>query len=72
MRLVPHSVIFGFVNGLAIIIFTSQFAQFKDATGAWLQGESLVLFTALVVLTMLIICCCPNSLVWFLPFGGLA
>jgi len=25
MRLVPHSVIFGFINGLAIIIFTSQF-----------------------------------------------
>jgi len=59
MRLVPHSVIFGFVNGLAIIIFTSQFAQFKDVTGAWLQGESLAVFTGLVVLTMLII--------WLLP-----
>ena len=59
MRLVPHSVIFGFVNGLAIIIFTSQFAQFKDGTGAWLQGESLAIFSGLVVLTMLII--------WLLP-----
>ena len=29
MRLVPHPVIFGFVNGLAIIIFMSQLAQFK-------------------------------------------
>jgi MFS superfamily sulfate permease-like transporter len=30
MRLVPHPVIFGFVNGLAVIIFTSQLAQFKS------------------------------------------
>jgi SulP family sulfate permease len=29
IRLVPHPVIFGFVNGLAIIIFMSQLAQFK-------------------------------------------
>ncbi|MDO9595179.1 MAG: SulP family inorganic anion transporter, partial [Lutibacter sp.] len=33
MRLVPHPVIFGFVNGLAIIIFMSQLDQFKDASG---------------------------------------
>ncbi|MBT7655506.1 MAG: SulP family inorganic anion transporter [Flavobacteriales bacterium] len=59
MRLVPHSVIFGFVNGLAIIIFTSQFDQFKDNTGAWLEGESLFVFLGLVFLTMLII--------WLLP-----
>lgn len=36
MRLVPHPVIFGFVNGLAIIIFMSQLHQFKDASGNWL------------------------------------
>jgi SulP family sulfate permease len=30
IRLVPHPVIFGFVNGLAIIIFMSQLDQFKD------------------------------------------
>ncbi|MFT5966037.1 MAG: SulP family sulfate permease, partial [Flavobacteriaceae bacterium] len=38
MRLVPHPVIFGFVNGLAIIIFMSQMAQFKDVNGDWLTG----------------------------------
>ncbi|NND04958.1 MAG: SulP family inorganic anion transporter [Saprospiraceae bacterium] len=55
MRLVPHPVIFGFVNGLAIIIFTSQLDQFKDATGAWLTGSTLYILLALVLLTMLII-----------------
>ena len=34
MRLVPHPVIFGFVNGLAIIIFMSQLTQFKDGEAA--------------------------------------
>ncbi len=33
MRLVPHPVIFGFVNGLAIIIFSSQLVQFQDGNG---------------------------------------
>jgi sulfate permease, SulP family len=55
IRLVPHPVIFGFVNGLAIIIFTSQLAQFQDDSGAWLTGNSLLLFSSLVFLTMLII-----------------
>jgi SulP family sulfate permease len=59
MRLVPHPVIFGFVNGLAIIIFMSQLDQFKDASGAWLTGPSLYTFLGLVLLTMLII--------WLLP-----
>jgi SulP family sulfate permease len=55
MRLVPHPVIFGFVNGLAIIIFISQLEQFKDSQGAWLTGSSLYILLALVFLTMLII-----------------
>lgn len=55
MRLVPHPVIFGFVNGLAVIIFMSQLDQFKDATGSWLNGTSLYIMLALVGLTMLII-----------------
>ncbi|MCW1952609.1 MAG: SulP family inorganic anion transporter [Flavobacteriia bacterium] len=55
MRLVPHPVIFGFVNGLAIIIFMSQLTQFKDASGQWLTGESLYVLLGLVFLTMLII-----------------
>ncbi|MCG8698393.1 MAG: SulP family inorganic anion transporter, partial [Bacteroidales bacterium] len=55
MRLVPHPVIFGFVNGLAIIIFMSQLVQFKDADGAWLTGTSLYVMLGLVLVTMLII-----------------
>lgn len=55
MRLVPHPVIFGFVNGLAIIIFISQLDQFKNADGSWLSGPSMNIFLGLVFLTMLII-----------------
>ena len=55
MRLVPHPVIFGFVNGLAIIIFMSQLVQFKTPEGSWLSGTTLYMFGGLVFLTMLII-----------------
>ncbi|GGE07799.1 sodium-independent anion transporter [Psychroflexus salis] len=55
MRLVPHPVIFGFVNGLAVIIFMSQLEQFKDADGNWLSGTNLYILLALVLTTMLII-----------------
>jgi SulP family sulfate permease len=59
IRLVPHPVMFGFVNGLAIVIFMSQLTQFKAADGSgvmhWLQGSSLYLMLGLVSLTMLII-----------------
>ncbi|MFN3195864.1 MAG: SulP family inorganic anion transporter [Chlorobiota bacterium] len=55
MRLVPHPVIFGFVNGLAIIIFSSQLAQFKDDAGNWMSGPELYMFLGLVLLAMLII-----------------
>lgn len=55
MRLVPHPVIFGFVNGLAVIIFMSQLDQFKDTSGAWLTGTALYTILGLVLLTMLII-----------------
>jgi len=55
MRLVPHPVIFGFVNGLAIIIFMSQLEQFKDSSGEWLTGSTLYILLGLVLLTMLII-----------------
>ncbi len=55
IRLVPHPVIFGFVNGLAIIIFMSQLAQFKDADGHWLTGTPFYILLGLVLLTMFII-----------------
>lgn len=78
MRLVPHPVIFGFVNGLAIIIFMSQLAQFKDNNGDWLTGSSLAIFLGLVVLTMLIIWglpkltkVIPSSLMAILTISGI-
>jgi SulP family sulfate permease len=59
IRLVPHPVMFGFVNGLAIVIFMSQLDQFKvaDASGIlhWMTGNTLLLMLGLVVLTMIII-----------------
>lgn len=55
IRLVPHPVIFGFVNGLAIIIFMSQLDQFKGTDGNWMTGNSLYILLGLVFLTMLII-----------------
>ncbi|HET8884730.1 MAG TPA: SulP family inorganic anion transporter [Salinimicrobium sp.] len=59
IRLVPTSVIFGFVNGLAIIIFMAQLDQFKTLNEAgelvWMTGTSLYIMLGLVLLTMLII-----------------
>ncbi|MDC0736912.1 SulP family inorganic anion transporter [Cognatishimia sp. SS12] len=58
IRLVPHPVMLGFVNGLAIVIFLAQLTQFRDpASGGadWLAGGQLVLMLGLVALTMLII-----------------
>lgn len=55
IRLVPQPVIFGFVNGLAIIIFMSQLDQFRDVSGNWLTGMPLYILLGLVLLTMLII-----------------
>ncbi|GAA5185981.1 SulP family inorganic anion transporter [Ferrimonas gelatinilytica] len=59
IRLVPHPVMLGFVNGLAIVIFLAQLGQFKvqDATGnwVWMQGQALYLMLGLIALTMAII-----------------
>jgi sulfate permease, SulP family len=65
-RLIPHPVMLGFVNGLAIIIFMAQFGQFKsldpEATASagspvlqWLQGNEMFVMLGLVALTMAII-----------------
>ncbi|MBF9035360.1 STAS domain-containing protein [Rhodobacterales bacterium HKCCE2091] len=70
IRLVPHPVMLGFVNGLAIVIFLAQLSQFQVpgtaeasghgmAGGEWMSGLPLVLMLALVALTMLVI--------WLLP-----
>ncbi|MFY0635930.1 MAG: SulP family inorganic anion transporter [Vannielia sp.] len=57
IRLVPHAVMLGFVNGLAIVIFLAQLSQFKvpGGDGQWLGGWSLMLMLGLVALTMVII-----------------
>jgi SulP family sulfate permease len=60
MRLVPQPVIFGFVNGLAIIIGGSQLDQFKDDGGEWLTGGSLGIFVGLTLLSMAIIAFLPK------------
>jgi len=54
IRLVPHPVMFGFVNGLAIVIFMAQMDSFK-MDGEWVSGNDLYLMLGLVLLTMLII-----------------
>lgn len=56
IRLVPHPVMFGFVNGLAIIIFMAQFPNFYEKeTETLLSGSSLYMMLGLTLLTMLII-----------------
>ncbi len=59
IRLVPHPVMFGFVNGLAVVIFLAQMDQFKvvDSAGVseWMSGAQLYMMLGLVLLTMLII-----------------
>ncbi len=64
VRLIPHPVMLGFVNGLAIVIFMAQLGQFKivDEGGVlqWMQGPSLYLMLGLVALTMAIIYLLPK------------
>jgi SulP family sulfate permease len=55
IRLVPQPVMYGFVNGLAIIIFMAQFPNFYDKNGALLTGTPMGVMLSLVLLTMLII-----------------
>ncbi len=62
IRLVPHPVMLGFVNGLAIVIFMAQIPGFKATTQTdagpvttWMTGTTLAAMLTLVVLTMAII-----------------
>ena len=63
IRMVPHPVMLGFVNGLAIVIFLAQLGQFKVDDGAggltWMTGSKLYLMLGLIALTM--------AVIWFLP-----
>ncbi|NQZ81851.1 MAG: SulP family inorganic anion transporter [Colwellia sp.] len=59
IRLVPHPVMLGFVNGLAIVIFLAQLGQFKTPNAAgeleWMQSTPLLTMAGLIILTMAII-----------------
>jgi SulP family sulfate permease len=62
VRLIPHPVMMGFVNGLAIVIFISQLGMFTQRIAGekvWLEGYALYLMVGLVLLTM--------ALMHFLP-----
>ncbi len=74
IRLVPHPVMLGFVNGLAIVIFLAQMTQFQTAPapagehhgpfnmlhGTWMTGTKLYLMLGLVALTMFLIWATPK------------
>ena len=59
IRLVPHPVMLGFVNGLAIVIFLAQMKQFQftaaDGSLQWLPSDQMILMLGLIALTMAII-----------------
>ena len=82
IRLVPHPVMLGFVNGLAIVIFLAQLSQFKvpgtvevsghgTSGGEWLTGMPLATMLALVGVTMAIIYFLPNLKVIPAPLAGI-
>ena len=74
IRLVPHPVMLGFVNGLAIVIFLAQLTQFQSVPapagehhgpfsmlhGTWMTGPSLYFMLGLVALTMFLIWATPK------------
>ncbi len=58
IRIVPHPVMLGFVNGLAIVIFLAQMQNFQvdvDGSIQWMSGQPLMIFGGLILLTMVII-----------------
>ena len=64
IRMVPHPVMLGFVNGLAIVIFLTQMSHFKvtaaDGTTSWMTGAPLYTMLGLIALTMAIIYLLPR------------
>ncbi|MDM5180021.1 SulP family inorganic anion transporter [Massilia sp. DJPM01] len=59
IRMVPYSVMLGFVNGLAIVIFLAQFGHFKT-DGAWMSGAQWLVMGGLIAVTMAIIYLLPK------------
>jgi len=74
VRLLPHSVMLGFVNGLAIVIGLAQFEQLKEhhsivfnehsqafeVVGQWMSGTTMAITASLILLTMAIIYILPK------------
>ncbi|GGE39830.1 SulP family sulfate permease [Pedobacter psychrotolerans] len=63
IRLVPQPVMYGFVNGLAVIIFMAQLEQFKTVINGketWLTGQPLLIMGGLVALTIAIVAFFPK------------
>lgn len=63
IRLVPQPVMYGFVNGLAVIIFMAQLEQFRtvvDGQTTWLSGTPLYIMCGLVLLTVAVILILPR------------
>jgi len=63
VRLIPHPVMMGFVNGLAIVIFLSQLSMFMTSENGemvWMEGASLYVMVGLVALTMFIMFVLPQ------------
>jgi len=61
IRIVPHPVMLGFVNGLAIVIFLAQIQHFQvpGSNGEWMANPDLAIFAGLIALTM--------AIIYFLP-----
>ena len=63
VRLIPQPVMYGFLNGLAVIIFMAQVAQFQTHEGGiteWLTGLSLYIMIGLTLLTIFIVWVFPK------------
>lgn len=63
VRLIPQPVMYGFLNGLAVIIFMAQVAQFKiteNGVTEWMQGSSLYIMVGLTLLTIVIVLLFPK------------
>ncbi|OYD42542.1 SulP family inorganic anion transporter [Sphingobacterium cellulitidis] len=58
IRLIPQPVMYGFLNGLAIIIFMAQLKQFKfiqNGAEVWMSGTPLLIMAALTLLTIIVV-----------------
>lgn len=63
VRLIPQPVMYGFLNGLAVIIFMAQVAQFKvvkAGISTWMEGSALLIMAGLTAVTVIIVLVFPK------------